>query len=116
MFDCATVHVCDCDLGDEYNKCWMLLPDEAKEIARDLYADFFPVEQGMRPYMIERCKRINDESMFDVYLKVEKELKKYAKEIQANPFRSKEQLQSHEVKVCAMPLMARCVEFGNQCG
>ncbi|GFQ97562.1 hypothetical protein TNCT_529611 [Trichonephila clavata] len=29
LFDCATVHVCECGLAEEFNKCYLLAPDEA---------------------------------------------------------------------------------------
>ncbi|GFR32955.1 hypothetical protein TNCT_685461, partial [Trichonephila clavata] len=76
----------------------------AKEKAQDIYAEFFPgentLDQDLNSFKFELCNNTNVET----------------DEIQVNPLKSKEQLQSHEAKACAMPFMAKCVEFGNKCG
>ncbi|GFQ71676.1 hypothetical protein TNCT_148351 [Trichonephila clavata] len=120
MFDCATIHICDCDLADDYEKCWKLSPTEGKERAIASFSEFFPgeykIEEGMRPFTAEVCKR-NDggNTMFEVFTHIEREFKKYEKEVSSDPNRSEEAMQIHKSKECAMPIMAKCVEFGNQC-
>ncbi|GFU89962.1 hypothetical protein TNCV_2438491 [Trichonephila clavipes] len=120
MYDCATVHICDCGLAEEYKKCWMLSPNELKERGLAAYAEFFPgeykIEEGMDPYNTEVCKRKNGgDTMFEVFTYVGNELRKYEREVLSDSRRSKEAMQIHNSKNCAMPLMAKCIEFGNQC-
>ncbi|GFQ63784.1 hypothetical protein TNCT_144642 [Trichonephila clavata] len=120
---------------DEYNKCYKLSPVEVKEISGDTYAEFFPGEntfdQDMNSLKFQTCNNTTVETAFEAFLKIESELRKYLvvfnwtcpnifrleseNEIQSNPLKSKEQWQCHQAKACVMPLMAKCVEFGNKC-
>ncbi|GFY38695.1 hypothetical protein TNIN_481621 [Trichonephila inaurata madagascariensis] len=104
---------------EEFNKCWRLTPTEAKEMAWDVYAEFFPGEYNLDrldPFKLETCNTTDIEKMFEIYSKIHEKLWKYMKETQVNPLRSNEQMQCHKAKACASPLMAKCIEFGNKCG
>ncbi|GFQ70589.1 hypothetical protein TNCT_265811 [Trichonephila clavata] len=120
FFDCATVHICECGLAEEYNKCYLLAPDEVKENAIALYAEYFPgeytLDEGMKPCILELCKNKGDDTAFEIYSKIDIQMRQYEREVQNNPLKAKEKMQMHYGKVCATPLIAKCVEFGNKCG
>ncbi|GFQ87287.1 hypothetical protein TNCT_518261 [Trichonephila clavata] len=67
LFDCTTVHLCECGLIEEYNKCWNLSPAEAKERAQDIYAEFFPgentLDQDLNSFKFELCSNTNVETV-----------------------------------------------------
>ncbi|GFY72586.1 hypothetical protein TNIN_415041 [Trichonephila inaurata madagascariensis] len=98
MFDCASIHVCDCGIADEYFKCFNLAPVKAKEVTQAWFDEFYPGEynfkQGINPFNVKLfCNRTIIEHLFEIYLKLDSDMRIYLREIQSDPFRSKEQLQ-----------------------
>ncbi|GFU41236.1 hypothetical protein TNCV_1848211 [Trichonephila clavipes] len=120
LWDCGIVHVCECGLAEEYNKCYLLAPDEIKEKTIALYAKYFPgeytLDEGIDPYFIELCKRTDNDTMFEIFRKVDIEMRQYEREVQTNPFKTKEVMQMHHGKTCMTPFLGKCIEFGNKCG
>ncbi|GFU89967.1 hypothetical protein TNCV_2438541 [Trichonephila clavipes] len=105
LFDCATAHICDCGLADDYNKCWMLTSDEVIEKGYALFAEYFPGDytkaHGFSPVSTELCKRGNTDTTLEAFSYIKRELTNYANTVQANPFRSKEALQNFQSRIMA---------------
>ncbi|GFQ70590.1 hypothetical protein TNCT_265821 [Trichonephila clavata] len=81
LFDCGTVHICDCGLWDEYLKCWNLAPPQVKEIFQAVFTEFFPGEydlyQDMNPLKIRFCNKTTIENVYEFYVKMDSDLRTY---------------------------------------
>ncbi|GFY72587.1 hypothetical protein TNIN_415051 [Trichonephila inaurata madagascariensis] len=94
--------------------------DTVKEKTIAMFAEYFPgeytIDEGVNPYIIELCKRTDNDTTFEVFRKVDIEMRQYEREVQTNPFKTKESMQMHHGKVCMTPFLGMCIEFGNKCG
>ncbi|GFU89945.1 hypothetical protein TNCV_2438321 [Trichonephila clavipes] len=120
LFDCISVHVCKCDLYEEYNKCYWKGPLEARKkslaLMNEILSAEYTLDQGPLPLRNEVCSEKDKDAKYETFQKWEKEMRKYEIEVQGNPLLVKDQMKMHEAKNCFMPYMARCMEFGDQCG
>ncbi|GFW69797.1 integrase catalytic domain-containing protein [Trichonephila clavipes] len=101
------------------NKLFFGPDQKVKEIARDTYTEFFSGEYNLDRldgFKLEFCNATDMEKMFKIYSKLHDTLWQYMEEVRINPLRSREQMQSHEAKICGSPFVGKCIEFGNKCG
>ncbi|GFQ71673.1 hypothetical protein TNCT_148331, partial [Trichonephila clavata] len=76
----------------------------------------YTLEQGLSPLATEVCASEEKDAMFEIFQGWERELRIYERGVVTNPFLIRDAMSIHLSKVCFMPFMAKCIEFGNQCG
>ncbi|KAG8179288.1 hypothetical protein JTE90_024137 [Oedothorax gibbosus] len=111
---CLHKHVCDCDFGSEYEPCFYQLPEAAidgfEKLAHQKLPQISNVKQSLDTVWSVLCKEPK-EVFFPFFVEAYDDLKAYTKKTKGTTAeqRRAESIQLQRAKLCANPLVSRCL-------
>ncbi|KAG8179287.1 hypothetical protein JTE90_024136 [Oedothorax gibbosus] len=123
LYDCLHKHICDCNFGLEYQLCFYQLPkpiiDNFEKLAHQKFPEITNIRQSLDPVWNVLCKEPK-EVFFPFFTEAYDDLIAYRKtlsrtvETRTEEQRLRELIKATNASLCAMPLVARCLETQNE--